>query len=151
MPSGTFSSASGCGIIRPVRPSGDRPARIHHVALRVSDPERSLRFYGGVLGLAEAQRFEDDGGRLRSIWMHAGDAVVMLEREIRSPGPASGSGHVLVLAVSDLAAWEARLASAGVAVADRTAATLYVSDPDGHRVGLSVYALPPREGASPAR
>jgi hypothetical protein len=28
---------------------------------------------------------------------------------------------------------------AGVAVRDRTANTLYVQDPDGHRVGLSVF------------
>jgi catechol 2,3-dioxygenase len=127
-------------------PPLDPPSRVHHVALRVADPERSLRFYGGVLGLAEARRAED-GGRVRSIWVQAGDAVLMLEREIRGAGPASGSGHVLVLAVDDLAAWEARLAAAGVPIADRTASTLYVSDPDGHRVGLSVYALPPPRGS----
>jgi hypothetical protein len=41
--------------------------------------------------------------------------------------------------VDDLAAWEARLARAGIPIVDRTAHTLYVHDPDGHRVGLSVY------------
>jgi catechol 2,3-dioxygenase-like lactoylglutathione lyase family enzyme len=116
----------------------DHPTRIHHVALRVADPERALRFYGGVLGLAEVRRFEEHG-RVRSIWVAMGDAVLMLEREIKCEGAGSGSGHVLVLAVSDLAAWPARLAAAGVAIADRTAATLYVVDPDGHRVGLSVF------------
>jgi catechol 2,3-dioxygenase-like lactoylglutathione lyase family enzyme len=118
--------------------SMDRPTRIHHVALRVADPERALRFYGGVLELAEVRRFEEDG-RVRSIWVSIGDAVLMLERAIRAAGAEAGSGHVLVLAVSDLARWESRLAAAGVAVADRTAATLYVVDPDGHRVGLSVF------------
>jgi catechol 2,3-dioxygenase-like lactoylglutathione lyase family enzyme len=117
----------------------DTPTRIHHVALRVADLERSLAFYGGVLGLAEARRFEE-GGRVRSIWMSVGGAVVMLERELKGGG-SEGSGHVLVFAVSDLALWEARLAAAGVAIADRTAATLYVIDPDGHRVGLSVFPL----------
>jgi catechol 2,3-dioxygenase-like lactoylglutathione lyase family enzyme len=119
----------------------DRPTRIHHLALRVSDPERSLSFYGGVLGLEEVRRFDVDD-RVRSIWVAVGDAVLMLEREIKSGGPASaqsGSGHVLVLAVSDLATWESRLGAAGVPIADRTAATLYVVDPDGHRVGLSVF------------
>jgi catechol 2,3-dioxygenase-like lactoylglutathione lyase family enzyme len=120
----------------------ERPTRIHHVALRVADPERSLAFYGGVLGLAEERRF-DEGGRVRSIWMSVGGAVVMLERELKGLGASGsgGSGHVLVFAVSDLAAWESRLAAAGVAIADRTAATLYVIDPDGHRVGLSVFPL----------
>ena len=119
----------------------DRPTRIHHVALRVADPERALQFYGGVLGLAEVRR-SDEGGRVRSIWVAVGDAVLMLEREIKCAGAADGSGHVLVLAVSDLAAWESQLAAAGVPIADRTAATLYVFDPDGHRVGLSVFPLP---------
>jgi catechol 2,3-dioxygenase-like lactoylglutathione lyase family enzyme len=126
----------------------ERPTRIHHLALRVGDPERSLRFYGGVLGLDEARRFEE-GGRVRSIWMSVGDAVLMLEREIKGSseaarkgaGAGAGSGHVLVFAVADLAAWESRLAAAGVTIADRTAATLYIRDPDGHRVGLSVFPL----------
>jgi catechol 2,3-dioxygenase-like lactoylglutathione lyase family enzyme len=118
----------------------ERPTRIHHVALRVADLERSLAFYGGVLGLAEARRFDESGG-VRSIWMSVGGAVLMLEREIKGSGASEGSGHVLVFAVSDLAAWESRLAAAGVAIADRTAATLYVIDPDGHRVGLSVFPL----------
>src|SRR5882724_10580560 len=126
----------------------ERPSRIHHLALRVGDPERSLRFYGGVLGLDEARRF-DEGGRVRSIWLSVGDAVLMLEREIKCSGEAvrkgagteAGSGHVLVFAVADLAAWESRLAAAGVTIADRTAATLYIRDPDGHRVGLSVFPL----------
>lgn len=114
------------------------PTAIHHVALRVADPERALAFYGGVLGLPEERRFEERGV-VRSIWLRAGPSIVMLEREIKGAGPATGSGHVLVLAVDDLAAWESRLAAEGVNVADRTATTLFVSDPDGHRVGLSVY------------
>ena len=108
------------------------------MALRVSDPERALAFYGGVLGLEEMRRFDADG-RVRSIWVRAGDAVLMLEREIKMTSAGTGSGHVLVLAVSDLAAWESRLAEAKVTIADRTASTLYVVDPDGHRVGLSVF------------
>jgi catechol 2,3-dioxygenase-like lactoylglutathione lyase family enzyme len=75
---------------------------------------------------------------VRSIWVRIGDAVLMLERAIKA-GPSEGSGHVLVLAVADLALWEDRLAAAGVTIADRTPSTLYILDPDGHRVGLSVF------------
>jgi catechol 2,3-dioxygenase-like lactoylglutathione lyase family enzyme len=120
--------------------SSARPSAIHHVALRVADPERSLRFYGGVLGLLETRRFEEEG-RVRSIWLRAGDAIVMLERELKGRGEEAGSGHVLVFAVAETAAWEARLSAAGVTIDDRTAATLYVRDPDGHRVGLSVALI----------
>ncbi len=112
--------------------------RIHHVALRVADCARAADFYTGLLGLPELRRFAGDGGP-RAVWVWAGDAVIMLERTLKGAGEDKGTGHVLVLAVDDLAVWEARLREAGVPVDDRTAYTLYVRDPDGHRVGLSVY------------
>ncbi len=65
----------------------------------------------------------------------------MLECSLRGAGAEAGSGHVLAFAVSDLPAWEARLAAAGVAVDDRTPHTLFLRDPDGHRVGLSDFAF----------
>ena len=112
--------------------------RIHHVAIRVADPVASLAFYSGVLGLPEVRRFQEKG-RVRSIWVRAGDAVLMLEREIKGSGPGAGSGHVLVLEVDDLEDWVGRLAIAGRRPLERTASTLYIADPDGHRVGLSVH------------
>lgn len=114
--------------------------RIHHLALRVTDCQRAAAFYGGLLGLRELRRFEE-AGRLRAVWLAAGDWVLMLERSLRGAGPEAGSGHVLTFAVDRLATWETRLAEAGIAVSDRTDFTLFVSDPDGHRVGLSVYPL----------
>ena len=113
--------------------------RIHHVALRVKDPEASALFYRDLLGLPEVRRFEDGSGDLRSIWLEAGDALLMLEREIRLPSPAEGSSHVLALRVDSISTWAQRLHAAGIEVADRTDFTLFVRDPDGHRVGLSVY------------
>jgi catechol 2,3-dioxygenase-like lactoylglutathione lyase family enzyme len=115
-------------------------ARIHHVALRVADPSRSAAFYAGLLGLGERRR-EEAAGTLRAVWLDAGGAVVMLERSLRGSGPADGSGHVLALAVEDLAIWEARLHERGIAIDDRTAHTLYFRDPDGHRVALSTHPL----------
>lgn len=111
---------------------------VHHLALRVTDPERSIAFYNGVLGLPEVRRSHEQG-RLRSVWLRCGPAVLMLERAVRGGGPADGSGHVLVLEVEDLAPWLETLARAGVTVDDRTSSTLYFQDPDGHRVGLTVY------------
>jgi catechol 2,3-dioxygenase-like lactoylglutathione lyase family enzyme len=112
---------------------------IHHLALRVADLQRALAFYAGLLGLAERRRQTDDQGHLRAVWLDAGGVVLMLERALKGAGAAAGSGHVLAFAVDDLAAWEARLAAAGRPIEDRTEKTLYVSDPDGHRVGLSVF------------
>jgi catechol 2,3-dioxygenase-like lactoylglutathione lyase family enzyme len=104
------------------------------VALRVSDLDRSRQFYCGVLGLREKKR---DGSR--SIWLQAGDAVLMLEEGLRGTGPAEGSGHVLGLEVVDLAFWEQKLRAAGIPIDDRTGHTLFVRDPDQHRVALSRY------------
>ena len=112
--------------------------RVHHIALRVSDCLRSAAFYSGVLGLSEVRRAVD-GGEIRAVWLQAGDTVLMLEAALRGAGAEAGSGHVLAFAVDDLPEWEQRLASAGVPIADRTPHTLYVTDLDGHRVGLTVF------------
>ena len=112
--------------------------RIHHVALRVDDCERAAAFYSRVLGLSERRRLFE-GGVLRAIWLEADGALLMLERALRGSGPEAGSAHLLAFAIEDLGEWERRLAAASVAVEDRTASTLYVRDPDGHRVGLTVY------------
>jgi hypothetical protein len=114
---------------------------LHHVALRVADVERALAFYGGLLGLPELRRLHFHDGTLRAAWLRAGSAVLMLEQRLRGAGPDEGSAHVLAFGAADLGAWERRLADAGVAVDDRTQHTLYVRDPDGHRVGLSDYAF----------
>lgn len=112
--------------------------RIHHLALRVSHIERSLAFYAGLLGLPEVKRHELDGA-LRSVWLAAGESVLMLETGLAGAGPTDGSAHLLAFAVEDLGAWRRRLAEAGVAMDGHTEHTLYVRDPDGHRVGLSTY------------
>ncbi len=115
---------------------------LHHVALRVADPVRSARFYATLLGLRELRAHAGADGEVRAVWLALGDAVLMLERSLRAPGPDSGSAHVLVLAAADLAAAAARLTAAGVEIVDRTQFTLYFHDPDGHRLGLSVYTFP---------
>ena len=121
-----------------VRRRGPPTPRLHHLALRVSDCERALAFYSGLLGLPEVHRLHD-GPAVRAIWVTAGPVVIMLERSLRGAGPSEGSGHVLAFEAVDLRDWEERLAAAGVPIDDRTAETLFVRDPDGHRVGLSAH------------
>lgn len=116
---------------------------LHHVALRVADVARSSAFYEAVVGLPVHSLHREDDRGLRAAWHDlGGGAVLMLERAIRGAGPEAGSGHVLVLAVGDLAAWEQRLFKARVAIVDRTLFTLFFCDPDGHRVGVSVFRVP---------
>jgi glyoxylase I family protein len=115
-----------------------RAGGFHHLALRVSDVARALAFYSGVLGLTEIRRKEVDGA-LSAVWLEASPGVLMLERTLRGEGPSQGSGHLLAFEVSDLEAWKVRLEGAGIPVLDRTEDSLYVQDPDGHRVGLSRF------------
>jgi glyoxylase I family protein len=112
---------------------------VHHLALRVADLGRAERFYEGLLGLPRLKRLEDGAGGHRSTWLRAGGVVVMLERELRGAPAEAGTGHVLAFAVDSLAPWEERLRAAGVEVVERTGFTLFVRDPDGHRVALSNY------------
>jgi catechol 2,3-dioxygenase-like lactoylglutathione lyase family enzyme len=112
---------------------------LHHVALRVDDCQRAATFYANVLGLKELRRAEADDGRVRSIWLSAGETILMLEIALRGSGRYEGSGHVLAFEVDDLVDCERRLHDLGITVADRTAHTLYIEDPDGHRVGLTVF------------
>ena len=111
---------------------------IHHIALRVRDCEISREFYEKAFGLETVKRSEDNDV-LRAVWLRAGPTILMLERAIRGAGSETGSGHVLIFEGTDLDAAETRLREAGVAVVDRTASTLYVTDPDGHRAGVSIH------------
>jgi catechol 2,3-dioxygenase-like lactoylglutathione lyase family enzyme len=121
------------------------PTAFHHVALRVRDVTRAAAFYSRVLGLCETRR-KSSGKTLDSVWFKVGVSVLMLERRLRGRGAASGSGHLIGFRVEGLAAWRARLQRLGVEIDDRTASTLYFRDPDGHRVGLSVFPLGARSG-----
>ena len=78
-------------------------------------------------------------GVLRAVWLAAGETVLMLELSLRGDGPALGSGHVLIFPTEDLIAASERFKALGIEVKDRTASTLYVSDPDGHRAGVSTF------------
>jgi catechol 2,3-dioxygenase-like lactoylglutathione lyase family enzyme len=111
---------------------------IHHVALRVRDCDVSREFYEKAFGLTTIKRV-DDAGILRAVWLRAGSAVLMLERSIRGNGPEAGSGHVLIFEGTSLEGAEKRLREADVVIVDRTPSTLYVTDPDGHRAGVSIH------------
>ena len=113
---------------------------IHHIALRVNDCAVSARFYARAFGLREIRRI-DEAGKPRAIWLRGGDVVLMLERSLRGAGAPAGSGHVIVFRTEDLSGAERRLRDSHIEVTDRTASTLYVEDPDGHRAGVSVFAF----------
>jgi catechol 2,3-dioxygenase-like lactoylglutathione lyase family enzyme len=121
------------------------PPPVHHVALQCFDLAACERFYREVLGLPLLRRWPREEGGDRSVWLAlGGGSFLALERAEVAPVPRPWRDgqpglHLLALAIpaAERAAWERRLAEAGVAVAHRTRWTTYVLDPEGNRVGLS--------------
>jgi catechol-2,3-dioxygenase len=111
--------------------------RIHHIAMRTRQLTALETFYGGVLALPIVQR---DGER--SVWLRAGEALVMLEEaEDGEPPPPAGGMELLAfnVTVDDLTRFRAVLAENKIAIEAETAYTIYFRDPDGRRIGLSHF------------
>jgi catechol 2,3-dioxygenase-like lactoylglutathione lyase family enzyme len=121
--------------------TGVRPRALDHVGLRVSDMDRSLRFYCEGLGLALLRR-SDKGPGAASAVLRIGSQEMNLfsDPDFSAPqagGHPAGMDHFCVEvgneSVEDLMAG---LARAGIAVAKgptrrRDGVSLFVSDPDG--------------------
>ena len=111
---------------------------IHHVSLVVSDTEKSLRFYCGVLGLEQTDR--PDLG-FPGAWLQLGGQQIHL-LELDNPDPVTGrpshggrDRHV-ALATPDVMMVRETLDEAGMkytlSISGRRA--LFCRDPDGNAV-----------------
>ena len=106
--------------------------------------ERCVAFYRGALGLEVLRRWPGEGGSERSVWLSTGAGFLALERAsgeatAAASGDAPPGWQVVALGISrsDRAAWEERLALAGVEVVRRSPFSLFLQDPEGNRVALS--------------
>ncbi len=130
----------------------EAPGGVHHVAIGVRDLAASEAFYTGVLGLPVVRRWPAAGGvGERAVWLDLGRGAFLALERVAGEAPAGAGaprrtdGYLMIalaIAREARAAWEARLAAAGVAVVHRTDHTLYVADPEGNRVGLSHWPEP---------
>jgi catechol 2,3-dioxygenase-like lactoylglutathione lyase family enzyme len=127
---------------------------LDHVAIRVSDLDRSLAFYRDVLGLPERDRDRFEAGAVPYVAVAAGGRHLHL---VPSDGPIDvGGEHVCLLVRStgtdtetQLRELLSRLEAAGVPVESgepvlRYGAygrdwAAYVRDPDGRRVELKIH------------
>ena len=129
----------------------DPGARIGHVHLKVSDLDRALNFYVGVLGFELQDRFGEAAAFVSAGGYHHHIGLNMWESAGGSPPPPGHTGlfHAAILYPTRAALAEAlrRLAEAGVPIdgaADHgVSEALYLRDPDGN--GLELYRDRPRE------
>ena len=121
---------------------------LHHVALGTRDVPKIAAFYREVLELREVQRHEHADGSLRSVWLDLGGALLMIEHSEEPARHVVGIGagpFLIALATSreEQSRLATKLADAGCVFESRTEWTLYSRDPDGNRIALSAYPLPP--------
>lgn len=118
--------------------------RIHHLAIKVADPEASLAVYAELLGLSELRRWFEPDGRVRSIWLALeGEVFLALERSHEDGRRADEQpGHhclSLGISASERARWRTRVLEAGFEIERESPYTLYLRDRDGNLLGLSHF------------
>ena|SRR5689334_10648391 len=101
--------------------------------LRVSDVERSLRFYES-LGFTKTLQWIDDG-KLRWCWLDLGGASVMLQEFASGIG---GAGISLCFVCEDAVALYRELTARGIACSEPEVGNgmwvTTIEDPDGYRL-----------------
>jgi catechol 2,3-dioxygenase len=118
--------------------------RIGHVHLKVSDLERSLAFYCGVLGFALTQRYGRSAAFIAAGGYHHHIGLNTWESEGGSPAPRGTTGlyHLAIVYPSRAALADAlrRLISAGISLDGASdhgvSEALYLRDPDENGVEL---------------
>ncbi len=123
-----------------------RVTRLDHFVLRVRDLERSLEFYGNILGLPI--EFLDDyrAGRRPFVSARVGDQLIDLVPDPTYDGTGGGMLHFCVEIDGSLAAVLPQLKERGVDVIEEqpmarmgargVGLASYVRDPDGYVVEL---------------
>lgn len=129
----------------------DPGTRIGHVHLKVSDLERSLAFYVGVLGFELTQRYGRQAAFVSAGGYHHHIGLNTWESKGGSPPPAGSTGlyHVAILYPTRAALADAlrRLMAADIALDGASdhgvSEAIYLRDPDDN--GIELYWDRPRE------
>lgn len=119
-----------------------------HIAVRGA--ERAAAFYRDAFGAEELSRIPTPDGRLMSMQLRIGDAVLHLadefpEMEVLAPPTVGGTAVVLALQVADADAVFAQALAAGAEVSHPIADTFWgdrhgqLDDPFGHRWNIDQH------------
>jgi catechol 2,3-dioxygenase-like lactoylglutathione lyase family enzyme len=127
----------------PAMPDDIKPIRVAGLGIRVSDLERSKKFYTEVLGLKVDARVPAQGEPVEYLLGMSGDVradtlIVIRKGEIKPGATEFGSITIVVPNARKMAE---RIAAAGYPPARIVNGTNFVKDPDGYTVEL--YQRPP--------
>ncbi len=127
-------------VSRAAAETGPRVLGLDHVVLRVADMNRSIEFYGKVLGCQVERRLESIG----LVQLRAGASMIDLVPLPAGEAPGRNMDHYAVRIADDPATLAAHLEKNGVAVgpvqrrygAEGYGSSIYITDPDGNTVEL---------------
>jgi catechol 2,3-dioxygenase-like lactoylglutathione lyase family enzyme len=118
---------------------------LNHVALTVSDRERSAAFYGEHFGLSE--RVHDDE-HLLILGSPDGSLLALREGDVPVGLPRTNHFGFRVASADEVRAARERMRAAGITETewqdDSGFVRVQVADPDGYRVELFAHGAPPR-------
>jgi lactoylglutathione lyase len=138
-----LSSAAMAQTVPPLD-AAIKPTRESGMGLRVSDLERSMRFYTEVLGYKIDQKVPAQGKTVEYLLGYTGDsqadALLVISQGVVQPG-ATAFGR-LILTVPNGRALAQRVAANGGTVDKLADGTNIVKDPDGYVIELYQRAAP---------
>jgi len=122
----------------PALPDDVKPIRVAGLGIRVSDLERSKKFYTEVLGLKVGAKVPAQGEPVEYLLGITGDIrtdtlVVIRKGEIKPGATEFGS---ITIVVPDARKMAERVAAAGYPPAHIVNGTNFVKDPDGYTIEL---------------
>ena len=122
----------------PVLADDIKPIRVAGLGIRVSDLERSRKFYTEVLGLKVGAKVPAQGVPVEYLLGMTGDIradtlIVIRKGEIK---PGATEFGAIVIVVPDGRKMAERVAAAGYAPARIVDGTNFVKDPDGYTIEL---------------
>jgi lactoylglutathione lyase len=119
---------------------------IAHWALKVSDIDRSLAFYRGLLGFQEMMRLHQDDGSLWLVYLRVTDTQFVElfpgGEGTGAPGPERTAVNHICLQVADVNRAAVALRGAGIAITSGPKLgadgnwQAWIADPDGNRIEL---------------
>jgi catechol 2,3-dioxygenase-like lactoylglutathione lyase family enzyme len=132
-----------------------RVTEINHIALHVADLERARRFYVEVLGFEDRTRRVNPNQaasthQTMSFLVAGSQGLDLFEvpgRDVRNRQDVADMNHMaLSVEEDDVSAVCAALQEAGVEASEKTPRnTIFISDPDGHRIEILPHQAAARQ------